>query len=129
MAFDGEDGQDGWLALAPAPSRVTKSFTLENPTGGDYFTIFTTPVGLLVSQIDSMIKGGTNCKWALYYGTNPATGAGTAIITAGTVTSTLTSLTSTRTFDAPTIPAANAVSLYVSGVTGAVTELHVTVMF
>lgn len=105
-----------------------KSVTIETPTATEKIIMFFTTAALTVSQIRSVIIGGTNVTFSIRYGTD-VSAAGTEVVTSGIqVTNTTTGL-STTSFNSASIPADRFVWITTSAVTGSVTQLAVTVVF
>lgn len=105
-----------------------KSVTIESPTATEKIILFFTTAALTVSQIRSVIIGGTNVTFSIRHGTD-VSAAGTEVVTSGIqVTNTTTGL-STTSFNNASIAADRFVWITTSAVTGTVTQLAVTVVF
>jgi hypothetical protein len=109
----------------PSPT-LTKSLTLETPTGTELFSFFYTPVAITLTNFEHFIKGTTNVQWQIMWGAT-ADAAGTA--THSTITTSSTSGVSTTPTTDPTIPADSYLWLDTSAITDTPTEFHVTVTY
>jgi hypothetical protein len=120
-------GDDTWDVPIDTPKpTLTKSLTLELPTGTELFPIFYTPVAITFTNFEHFIQGTTNVQWQIMWGDEPDA-AGTA--THGTITTSATTGTSTVPTTDPTIPADSYLWLDTSGISGTPDKFHVTITF
>lgn len=115
-------------ALSWTPSFRTKSITLESPTASEKVILFFSTIALTVSQIRSVIIGGTNITFSIRYGTDVSQ-AGTEVVIGGIQTSNTTTGLSTTSFNSASIPADRFIWITTSAVTGTVGQLHVSLRF
>jgi hypothetical protein len=120
-------GDDTWDVPIDTPKpTLTKSLTLELPTGTELFPIFYTPVAITFTSFEHFIQGTTNVEWQIMWGAT-ADAAGTA--THSTLTTSSTSGTTTVPTTDPTIPADSYIWLDTSAISGTPAKFHVTITF
>lgn len=116
------DGATAWAALAYFTT--PKSITVAEPQGGDEFTLFFTEYPTTLSQVQAVVRGATpSVTYEIRFAADRST-AGTLAIVPATVTSTTNG--DTATIQNMPIPAGRYVWLRVTGVSGVVSELNVS---
>lgn len=105
-----------------------KSISIESPTATEDIILFFTTTAMTLTQIRSVLIGGTSVDFRINYGTD-VSAAGTQTTTNAITCNSTTTGVSTTTFSSATIPANNFVWLLTSAVSGTVNQLHVTLVF
>lgn len=120
----------GWKIVSFFGNAVKdiKSTVIESPTASEDIILFFTTESKALSQIRSVLIGGTSVTFTINYGTD-VSGAGTSTTASGIVCNSTTTGVSTTTFSNATIPANNFVWLLTSAVSGTVNTLHVSLIF
>jgi hypothetical protein len=113
------------VTVEPKPT-LSKSLTLELPTGTELFPIFHTPVAITFTNFEHFIQGTTNVEWQIMWGAT-ADAAGTA--THSTIVTSSTSGVSTVPTTDPTIPADSYLWLDTSAISGTPDKFHVTITY
>jgi hypothetical protein len=120
-------GDDTWDVPIDTPKpTLTKSLTLETPTGTELFSFFYTPIAITLTSFEHYIKGTTNVQWQLMWGATADAG-GTA--THSTLTTSSTSGVTTVPTTDPDIPADSYLWLDTSAIVDTPTEFHLTVTY
>lgn len=108
-------------------ARKSKSITIESPRVGDDLTMFFTIPEIIIREINPVIRGTGSITWTLRW--DPDRDAvGTELITGGHISNDVNG-ESVTVFDDPDIVARSYVWVEVTGVTGQVDALHVTLQF
>lgn len=105
-----------------------RAITIENPTATEKIIMFFTTTAMTLSQIRSVIIGGTSVDFRIIYGTD-VSAAGTNTTTNAITCNSTTTGVSTTSFSSATVPANNFVWLTTSAVSGTVTQLSVSLVF
>jgi hypothetical protein len=113
------------VTVEPKPT-LSKSLTLELPTGTELFPIFHTPVAITFTNFEHFIQGTTNVEWQIMWGAT-ADAAGTA--THSTIVTSSTSGVSTVPTTDPTIPADSYLWLDTSAISDTPDKFHVTITY
>jgi hypothetical protein len=120
-------GDDTWDVPIDTPKpTLTKSLTLELPTGTELFPIFYTPVAITFTEFEHFIQGTVNVEWQIMWGAT-ADAAGTA--THSTIVTSSTSGVTTAPTTDPTIPADSYIWLDTSAISGTPDKFHVTITY
>lgn len=113
-------------ALRDAGAIGPKSVTIVSPTGSENVTLFYVNAAVTVQQLTASVRGtGPSINVDVFYAPTPAT-SGTSLVSGG-VTVTDTSIVTS--FANAVIPANSYVRLALSGMTGTVTELAISLDF
>jgi len=110
------------------------SITIKNPHAGGAQddTIFYTNTDITISEMDSVIVGGSSVTWTVRHSTD-RNATGNEVVMGGTATASTTTGTIVNTFDVddddPTIPASSFVWLETTAQGGGENELHVTLYY
>lgn len=105
-----------------------KSVTVISPTASEKICLFFTNVAITLTEIRSVIAGGTSVDFRIRYGTD-FSATGTETTTNAIVCNSTTTGVSTTTFSSASIPADRFVWLVTSAVSGSVAQLHVSLEF
>lgn len=105
-----------------------KSTVIESPTGSEDIILFFTTESRTLTEIRSVLIGGTSVTFTINYGTDVST-AGTQTTSSSIVCNSTTTGVSTTAFSNATIPANNYVWLLTSAVSGTVNSLHISLIF
>jgi hypothetical protein len=110
--------------------KVGRSLSVYAPTTSDNITMFYTTNALTLTNIESVLRGsaGPGVTFSVRYGTDRSA-AGTEVVTSGIKCTDTTNGLSTTSFNNGTITGSSFVWLTVSGVSGTVNELSVTLEF
>jgi hypothetical protein len=110
--------------------KVGRSISVYAPTTSDNITMFYTTNALTLTNIESVLRGsaGPGVTFSVKYGTDRSA-AGTEVVTSGIKCTNTTNGLSTTSFNSGTITGSSFVWLTVSGVSGTVNELSVTLEF
>jgi hypothetical protein len=110
--------------------KVGRSLSVYAPTTSDNITMFYTTNALTLTNIESVLRGsaGPGVTFSVRYGTDRSA-AGTEVVTSGIKCTNTTNGLSTTSFNNGTITGSSFVWLTVSGVSGTVNELSVTLEF
>ena len=123
---DGDTGYTGSLGYSGSRGTISpRSNLFLTPQNLDEQTVFFTDVGLTVSEVRGIIRGGTSVDITIKYDSNRSF-TGTTVST-GTVSSSTTG--DTVNINQPTIPANTYVWIEISNVIGVVNELQVNLIF
>lgn len=113
-------------AVQSAGAVGPKSVTVMNPNGSDDITLFFVNAAVTAQQITASVKGTSpSIKVDIVYGSTPSA-SGTSLVTGGI---TVTDTAVVTSFSNASIPANSYVRLKTSSMTGAVTELAVSIDF
>lgn len=105
-----------------------RAIAIENPTATEKIIMFFTTTAMTLTQIRSVIIGGTSVDFRIIYGTD-VSAAGTNTTTNAITCNSTTTGVSTTSFSSATVPANNFVWLTTSAVSGTVTQLSVSLVF
>lgn len=115
-----------WMPLT-VPNVAPRSATIASPQPGDEFTLFRTDRETTIASVTALVRGSTpSVTYELRYAADRST-TGTLATSSMTVTNTTTG--STASLQNQPIPSGRYVWLKVTGVSGAVSELNVSVAF
>ena len=121
------DGADYWVIDSQSSAAVSSSavapppLTVANPDAADDITWFYTPVAITVTELVTVIRGGTDVTPDVRHGLDRSA-AGSALITTPAAATSTTTGDVISSFDDATIPANSFVWLEYDGVTGSPVE-------
>lgn len=121
LGASGPTGQTG--------SASPKAITVIAPTASEKIPLFYTTSQIVLSQICSLISGGTSVDFRIRYASDFSTASPTDTTTNAIVANSATTGVSTTSFSNGTISANNFVWLTTSAVSGVVNLLNVTLIF
>ena len=127
----GPQGDPGAIGYTGSRGANTKSITIPSPLVGDSFTMFYTNQSLTTSEIRSILVGSNtpSVSYSIRFASDRSTASPTNIVTSGLTSNSITTGNSTTSFNSPTIPSGSFVWIYVSAVSGIVSEFNVTMIF
>lgn len=123
--FEWHDGTE-FFAIAPD---VTKGLVVVEPAVNDESTMIRLPRAFEITELVAVLRGGTSTPsvtWTLRHATD-VSGAGTEVVTGGTVTTNTTTGQVITTFNSSSLPAGSFIWLEVTAQSGTVPELFVQV--
>jgi len=92
--------------------------------------MFFTQIAITITEMRAVVRGSTpSVPWFVKHHATDRTNAGTALVTAGTTTTSETAGDDVTSFDDATIPADSFVWLETGTVTGTVAEFHLTIIY
>ena len=109
---------------------VERSITVEEPSDSEDITIFFTNRAITITEMRAVLANGASTPsvtWTIKHSTDRSA-AGNAVVTAGTVTTSITTGSDVTSFDDPTIPADSFIWLETSAQSGTVPSLSVTLI-
>ena len=108
---------------------ISKGVTLESPTTADSITLFKVPSACTINTMYAVVTGTSpSATWVVKHGTDRS-GGGASVLTAGTITTDLTTGSTVTVFSDATIAAGSWVWVVFPAVTGTVDTLNVTLNY
>jgi hypothetical protein len=110
--------------------QVSKSITIENPTSSEKIAMFRADSALTVTKIHAILIGSStpSVTYKIHKG-NDLSAAGTAVVTAGSTVTSVTTGTSVTSFDSAGVTSGDMVWLTTTAQSGTVTQMCVTVYY
>ena len=106
-----------------------RSVTLEDPKLGDDIVLLRAPAPLTITAVYAVIKGGTSATWQLVHGPDRSATGSAVFQTPQTANSSTTGTTHDSGWNTPDVASGSWLRLLVVGVSGAVTQLHLTIQY
>ena len=108
----------------------SKSISIESPSASEDISLFYTDRAITIVKLVSVLRGSATptVSWTLRYSSSRSD-TGTAIITAGTSTTSTTTGNTVTTFNNASIPANNFIWLETTAKSGTVDEINITTIF
>lgn len=125
------DGSTVWISLGYyAASILSKSLTLENPTGSEDLSIWFTPRAITVTEMRCVLRGsgGQSLTWTVRHGSDRSA-AGNEVVTGGTTTTSTTTGSDVTSFNDETVDADSFIWLETTAIAGTVNTAHITIVY
>jgi hypothetical protein len=126
--LDGATGATGAGTTGATGPASPKAFTIYAPTAAENVTLFYTTQAITITNLISVIRGGTSVTYTVRYDSSRAA-TGTEVVTGGTVANNSTTGLNTTSFNSASIPANRFVWVQTTAVSGTVNEFSLTVLF
>ena len=124
------DVLSGHLAGIDEMLELSKSITVENPTGSEDISMFFTNKDITATEMRDVIRGSATpgVTWTVRHGLG-RNAIGTEIVTGGTLATDIISGSDVTSLNNPVIPADSFVWLETTTLSGTVDELHVSLFY
>ena len=108
----------------------SKSLIIENPTGAEDISYFYTEVALTATKLRAVLVGSAtpSVTWTIRFGPDRS-GAGTEVVTGGTVTTSTTTGSDVTVLDEPVIPAGSHVWVETTAQSGTVDSIIINLFY